>query len=115
MKEFADDSSKRDEIKIDLPLWQKTLWEKDKLLVTSNFSFTHNVFKSRLQQIGQIIPFPYNFVRITRHPDNRGPDKRGFTVHLMGLECKQYEVNLKVLFLDEAKVQLQYNKSFLKV
>ena len=24
----------------------KTLWEKEKLLVTSNFSFPHNVFKS---------------------------------------------------------------------
>ena len=27
---------------------QKTLWEKEKLLVTSNFSFSHNVFKSCL-------------------------------------------------------------------
>ena len=26
----------------------KTLWEKEKLLVTSNFSFSHDVFKSRL-------------------------------------------------------------------
>ena len=26
----------------------KTLWEKEKLLVTSNFSFFHNVFKSCL-------------------------------------------------------------------
>ena len=26
----------------------KTLWEKEKLLVTSNFFFTHNVFKSCL-------------------------------------------------------------------
>ena len=25
--------------------WQKTLWEKEKLLVTSNFSFSHSVFK----------------------------------------------------------------------
>ena len=25
---------------------KKTLWEKEKLLVTSNFSFSHNVFKS---------------------------------------------------------------------
>ena len=24
---------------------QKTLWEKEKLLVTSNFSFSHSVFK----------------------------------------------------------------------
>ena len=27
---------------------KKTVWEKEKLLVTSNFSFSHNVFKSWL-------------------------------------------------------------------
>ena len=27
---------------------QKTLWEKEKLLFASNFSFSHNVFKSCL-------------------------------------------------------------------
>ena len=27
------------------PKWYKTLWEKEKLLVTSNFSFSHSVFK----------------------------------------------------------------------
>ena len=31
----------------------KTLWEKEKLLVTSNFSFTHNVFKSCLLSMRQ--------------------------------------------------------------
>ena len=33
------------------PKGYKTLWEKEKLLVTSNFSFTHSVFKRRLLQI----------------------------------------------------------------
>ena len=28
----------------------KTLWEKEKLLVTSNFSFSHSVFKRLLPQ-----------------------------------------------------------------
>ena len=28
----------------------KTLWEKEKLLVTSNFSFSHSVFKSLVMQ-----------------------------------------------------------------
>ena len=28
----------------------KTLWEKEKLLVTSNFSFSHNVFKRHVLQ-----------------------------------------------------------------
>ena len=27
------------------PKGQKTMWEKEKLLVTSNFSFSHSVFK----------------------------------------------------------------------
>ena len=29
---------------------QKTLWEKEKLLVTSNFSFSHSVFKRLVMQ-----------------------------------------------------------------
>ena len=29
---------------------QKTLWEKEELLVTSNFSFSHSVFKRLVQQ-----------------------------------------------------------------
>ena len=31
----------------------KTLWEKEKLLVTSNFSFSHSVFKSCLMLMCQ--------------------------------------------------------------
>ena len=29
-------------------LEKKTLWEKEKFLVTSNFSFSHNIFKTNL-------------------------------------------------------------------
>ena len=32
------------------PNGEKTLWEKEKLLVTSNFSFSHSVFKRHLLQ-----------------------------------------------------------------
>ena len=32
------------------PKGKKTLWEKEKLLVTSNFSFFHSVFKGLVQQ-----------------------------------------------------------------
>ena len=32
---------------------RKTLWEKEKLLVTSNFPFSHNVFKSCLELTSQ--------------------------------------------------------------
>ena len=32
------------------PNRQKTLWEKEKLLVTSNFSFSHSVFKGLVLQ-----------------------------------------------------------------
>ena len=31
----------------------KTLWEKEKLLVTSNFSFFHSVFKRLVLQTGK--------------------------------------------------------------
>ena len=30
------------------PNGKKTLWEKEKLLVTSNFSFSHSVFKKHV-------------------------------------------------------------------
>ena len=33
------------------PNGSKTLWEKEKLLVTSNFSFSHSVFKRLVMQI----------------------------------------------------------------
>ena len=43
----------------------KTLWEKEKLLVTSNFSFSHSVFKRLVSQghkkvslCGNMLPFP---------------------------------------------------------
>ena len=32
------------------PNMYKTLWEKEKLLITSNFSFSHSVFKRLVQQ-----------------------------------------------------------------
>ena len=45
LKEFADDNFKFDGYGESYPNGQKTLWEKEKLLVTSNFSFSHSVFK----------------------------------------------------------------------
>ena len=33
-----------------LPNRKKSLWEKEQLLVMSNFSFSHSVFKSHIQQ-----------------------------------------------------------------
>ena len=35
------------------PRGQKTLWEKEKLLLTSNFSFSHSVFKGLLLQTSE--------------------------------------------------------------
>ena len=46
LKEFADDSFKCDENGRKFSKkGRQTLWEKEKLLVTSNFSFSHCVFK----------------------------------------------------------------------
>ena len=35
------------------PKGQKTLWEKEKLLVMSNFCFSHSVFKRLILQTGK--------------------------------------------------------------
>ena len=50
-KEFADDNFRFNENgrKLSKQL-KKTLREKEKVLVTSNFSFSHSVFKSLVQQ-----------------------------------------------------------------
>ena len=50
LKEFADDNFKFDKNGRKLSKWVKTLWEKEKLLVTSNFSFSHSVFKRPVSQ-----------------------------------------------------------------
>ena len=51
LKEFADDNFKFDENGRKFSkLVEKTLWKKEKLLVTSNFSFSHSVFKSLVPQ-----------------------------------------------------------------
>ena len=55
LKTFADDESNLVE-KLNL-FWQgyKTLWKKEKMLVTSIFSFSHNVFKSLLSKVHYLI------------------------------------------------------------
>ena len=51
LKKFADVNFKFDENGRKLSKWEKkTLWEKEKLLVTSNFSFSHRVFKRLVSQ-----------------------------------------------------------------
>ena len=35
------------------PIGSKTLWEKEKLLVSSNFSFSHSVFRRLVLQTGK--------------------------------------------------------------
>ena len=50
LKEFADHNFKFDDNKRSYSNRQKTLREKEKLLVTSNFSFSHSVFKRLVLQ-----------------------------------------------------------------
>ena len=45
------------------PNRQKTLWEKEKLLVTSNFSFSHSVFKRLVSQGRQKVSLCGNGLR----------------------------------------------------
>ena len=50
MKEFADNNFTFDENERKFSKRVETLREKEKLLVTSNFSFSHSVFKRLLLQ-----------------------------------------------------------------
>jgi hypothetical protein len=54
LKEFADNISKCDEIEkyTSDRAEKKTLWEKEKLLIMSNFFLSRNAFQSCLQQTG---------------------------------------------------------------
>ena len=45
LKDFADDNFEFDEMMKSSRKGYKTLWENEKLLVTSNVSFSHSVFK----------------------------------------------------------------------
>ena len=49
LKEFADNNFKFDETDRKFSKWLEN-WEKEKLLVTSNFSFSHCVFKRLVLQ-----------------------------------------------------------------
>ena len=50
LKEFADDNFKFDENGRKLFKWVKNSWKTKKLLVTSNISFSHSVFKRLVLQ-----------------------------------------------------------------
>ena len=50
LKEFPDDNSKLDRNGTKFSIRVETLWEKEKLLVTSNFSFSRCVFKRLVLQ-----------------------------------------------------------------
>ena len=50
LKDFADDNFKFDKNGTDFSKSVENTVEKEKLLVTSNFSFSHGVFKRLLKQ-----------------------------------------------------------------
>ena len=49
-KAFADNKINVAKMMISCLTMQKTLWEKEKMLVTSIFSFSHNIFRSLIYQ-----------------------------------------------------------------
>ena len=51
LKQIADDISKCIKNEKKSHIGQKTLWEKEKLLVSSNLSFSHNVFHSYISLV----------------------------------------------------------------
>ena len=50
LNECADVNFKFDENDGKFPKWEETMWEKEKLLVASNFSFSHSAFKRLVLQ-----------------------------------------------------------------
>ena len=50
LKEFADDNLNLMKMAESFPKGLKTLWEKEKLLLIGNFSFSHRVFKRLLSR-----------------------------------------------------------------
>ena len=53
LKEFAENNFKFDEMEQSSPRGSKTLWGKENFLITSNFSFSHSVFKRLILQTGK--------------------------------------------------------------
>ena len=74
------------------PKGLKTLWEKEKLLVTSNFSFSHSVFKRLVLQTRknqglfgkELIKFFFCIFHTLLNPSLQGYHKTGY--HGKGLK-----------------------------
>ena len=62
LKQSADDSFEFDENTRKFSKRVETLWVKKKLLVTSNFSFTHSVFKRLVSQRRQKVSLCGNWL-----------------------------------------------------
>ena len=75
LKEFADHNIKFAENGRKFSERIETLWEKKKLLVTSNFSFSHSVFKRPVLQTGK----------------NQGLFEKGFTIYHTILTSHDFE------------------------
>ena len=56
----------------------KTLWEKEKLLVTSNFSFSHSVFKRLVSQGRQKVSLCGNGLANSERCESNGPCRVDF-------------------------------------
>ena len=62
------------------PNSQKTLWEKEKLLVTSNFSFSHSVFKRLVSQGSQKVSLcGIGLILLTNGKNLHGSKLKAFT------------------------------------
>ena len=68
LKEFADNNFKFDENGRKLSIQVETLWEKEKLLVMNNFSFSHSVFKRLVSQGRQKVSMYGNGLRVNLLP-----------------------------------------------
>ena len=61
----------------------KTLWEKEKLLVMSNFSFSHSVFKRLVSQGRQKVSLCWNGLTLYRIVPTFNDPERGRTLETL--------------------------------
>ena len=93
--EFADDNLKYDENGRNLSKRVKICWKKEKLLLTSNFSFSHSVFKRLVSQGCQKVSLCGNGLTLYHTVATfNNPCQEAFEKHSGGKNAKCFQFGL---------------------
>ena len=71
---------------------QKTLWGKEKLLITSNFSFSHNVFYSCISLVRQNVALCGNGLKIRVENEVKDIFRKGFWMNRVPVREKGIKI-----------------------